>query len=361
MPDEAASKKAKLENSEEASASSEQSENPELKETTQASKEAADRLAQPGALEVEEMPESGELEERRKRMRGLIQESTDVSDAEGGGLVGDPFESGGGFMDLLREANLSPRHLRFCCGGVFLLIFLLLIIFGAFRLAGWIQDRPVRLTEPEVEEELTFSITDPSIDAAVLVGTDEADLDDGVNTSQIIGEQFLAHSTYSRHVAEFADMYESMRVDVNELLDLSRDRQRTYNEYHAELDAHFFTGRRNKEALESEITRIQTQFASSEASKEALELEFFERLNQLDSFGSVVSLNAFITEAEVVVRLRAESQAREKLLALYDELLPLMEARLRDLGFNEEALVKGIRIIDVEGSDIDLILEDESL
>jgi hypothetical protein len=94
------------------------------------------QLDQP--IEVAEMSESQELQRRRQSMRNKLEESSvmqaseDVPDEE-------LFDSDGGLMDMLREANLKPKHLRFCCGGV---LVLLVIPFGAFKAWQWWQARP---------------------------------------------------------------------------------------------------------------------------------------------------------------------------------------------------------------------------
>ena len=42
-------------------------------------------------------------------------------------------------------------------------------------------------------------------------------------------------------------------------------------------------------------------------------------------------------------------------------LIDSIALRLTDLDFNEEALVKGIQIVEIEGSDLDLIIDGTEL
>ena len=83
-------------------------------------------------FEVEDMPESNELQERRRKTKSRLQELSNTEgenpDAEEGA-----FEEESGLMDLLREANLSTRHLKFCCSGVLLVAVLIGLFFEIGR------------------------------------------------------------------------------------------------------------------------------------------------------------------------------------------------------------------------------------
>jgi hypothetical protein len=79
-------------------------------------------------------------------------------------------------------------------------------------------------------------------------------------------------------------------------------------------------------------------------------------LNALNAQTAQDILDTFIQTSQQVVDFRARFKALQKIAAFYEEGLPKLEARIRDMELNEEALVSGIKVYDVKGSDLQLIL-----
>jgi hypothetical protein len=331
---------------------------PELEKSREA---MSDKLDQPGALEVAEMPESDELAARRGKMRDKIQESSAVEE-----LTDDPFDEDAGFTDMLKDANLSTRHFKFCCSGIVVVIIFVGLIFGGFKLVDLLQDRSDKIDEPDIiDENPDLDIEDLDVDVTIesglLVGSDEAEKDFGVLTGRDIGAELIADDGLAKKISDFSRMYESTKVDVNDLLDKSYERRATLSDYYDELAELLELGRANLDDLLTESGQLAGRISATEVKKSTLEAEFFQNMNRLDSYSTTVSLRDFIDEGQESVRLKAENKARLSLIEFYDELVVLMAAKLRDIDLNEEALVKGIKIVDVEGSDIDLIIDDIEL
>jgi hypothetical protein len=113
-------------------------------DTDSNSRSVLEGIEQSGGLEVEDMPESNELQERRRKTKNRLQELSNI----GGEMPendGDPFEDEeeSGLMDLLKEANLSPKHLKFCCGGVLMVLLVIALFFWWKSALKWWNDRPV--------------------------------------------------------------------------------------------------------------------------------------------------------------------------------------------------------------------------
>ena len=152
-----------------------------------------------------------------------------------------------------------------------------------------------------------------------------------------------------------------MQVNVNELLAQSNERRDTLEEYQNELRFFLYSGEQNVEALEEESQSLVTRFEAKEEDKAASEERYFSELKDLDAYAAVAALEAFTQDAEEIVRLRAQYNARQKLLSYYEQVLAGMELRIRDIELNEEALIQGIQVVDLEGSDLDLIIDEEEL
>ncbi len=274
-------------------------------------------------------------------------------------------EEESGLFDLLREANLSTRHLKFCCGGVLGLFILVGLYFGGKALWNLWESRP---DEPDVEEpvevpddEEEAGLLDPSILGGILVGEEEPDEDEALGAGQNLGEQETSEDAFTQSIIDFASLYEAMQVNVNELLAQSNERRDTLEEYQNQLHYFLYVGEQNMEALEEESQSLLTRFEAREEEKAAAEERYFSELKDLDAYAAVAALEAFTLDAEEIVRLRAQYNARQKLLSYYENVLASMELRVRDLDLNQEALIKGVQVVDIEGSDLDLIIDEDEL
>lgn len=368
-------------------------------EVNQARPEMVDHLATPGALEVEEMSASKELKELRERREQVknssMQEVSDADGADSNASVSEPFTgSSGGLIELLKEANLSPKHLRFCCSGVVAVFLLIALIFGASRLVGYLRDRPNDVEENTVEEvveevdEVVEEISeedtdeeedepkeekekaepisvpaylDASVRAGLLVGQDEAELDAGTQAGEVLGSTLVAEGQLADQIADFGQMYEAMQVNIPNYLNQSRDREEALQDYQDQLNYLLFVARENEEDLRDRSDVITDEFVELEERKNALEERFFANLRDFDAYGSTGVLEAFIKVSEELVALRAHYTATEKLLSYYEVMIEAMELRIRDVELNEEALIKGVKVADIEGSDIDLIIDESEL
>lgn len=330
-----------------------------------------DKLNQP--LEVEEMSESQELKERREQMRSKLTESVLISDGKGddAGLLEET--SSGGLSEILADANLSPRHLRFCCGGILIFALLVGITFGAVTLVKRIGDaepKPQKDNEVideipddeiDIEDKLLDDHLDGSIEGGLFVGMDIGELDVATIAGEIIGTQSTSAQGYTKYVLDFKEMFELYKVDVPQLLDQSRDRTKTLDEYLNQIKFSSFLAKENLKDLQDEDDAIIRRFEAVDSAKQDSEDEFFTRLNQLDAFGSQSFLNAFIDQSKLSVELKAEHQARLKLMTFYRDIIPELDRKAKAIELNREALIKGIKVVDVDGTDIDLIIDESEL
>lgn len=319
------------------------------------------------SLEVADMPESNELQERRRKTKNRLQELSNISgenpDAEGGSAF-DEEESG--LMDLLKEANLSTRHLKFCCSGVVLVALLIGLFFGGKALWNYWQDRPEEVPEEEetpedepVDED--YSFLDPSILGGILIGEDEPEEDAATEAGENLGDNSEGGDALSDSINDFAKIFESLQVDVNEMLNQTSDRSGALADYENELNFLIYLAEQNLETLREDSDSLVQKFNAVEESKAEQEARFFSELADLDAPAAIGALDLFIDHGEDIVRLRAEFNAREKLISFYEQGLETLQFRLNDIQLNEEALIKGVQVVDLEGSTLDLVIEENEL
>lgn len=336
------------------------------------SKHVLDDLDELGGLEVASMPESNELQERRRKIKNRLQElsAIDEGSERAAGAAFDEDEAG--LMDLLREMNLSGKTLKSCLGVLVGLAVLVGLFFGGKTLVQLWQDRPVQENpneEPDEPDETgepqepdeSYSFLDPTLYSGILVGEDEPEQDPSTEVGENLGDNEDETDLLTRSINDFTLLFESLQVDVNELLNQSSNRYEAIEDYLNELDYLQYLGRQNLAALEeSSETSVQT-FNSIEAAKNEHEEQFFSELQDLDAPAALSALNAFVAKGEVLVRLRAEHSALQQLIGYYEQALEALAIRQKDVELNREALIKGVQVVEVQGSTLNLILDEDEL
>lgn len=315
------------------------------------------------SLEVAAMPESNELSERRRKTKNRLRELSDLgNESEENADDSAAFEDDeGGLMDLLKEANLSKKQVGTCCGGVLVLFLLVGLIYGGVKAwDAWKNRTPNEVEVVEDPTEEVSSVADSSIQAGVLLGENSTG-DSETGTGEDLGTRASSEDELSQFIVDFSKFYSSMTTDVNELLDQSTNREQTLMEYEQQLNYLIYVAKQNSTQLQKEMNSLEDQYASLEQQKATQEDRFFEKLRVTDAFAATGALNSFIADSQELIRLRAHYQARQKILSYYEQILENADQRLEDLTLNEEALIKGIQVVDISGSDLNLIIDESEL
>lgn len=328
--------------------------------------ENSEVLKQFDTFEVQDMPESNELLERRRKIKNQLKElDVEPSKEE----VGEPFgeEDEGGFWELLKEAGLGTRQLRFCCGGVLVLLVIGALTYGGSKLWTGLDfgsDEPERTDEeiPEVTDDddddsssTHTTYPDPSLWTGMDLGDPDSKDDESTEAGEDLGLEGNGDDSLQTHVNDFAKIYEAAQVDVNEVMNKSNDRREALQDYQDELGFYYHLALSNYDKLEEENDVLTRAYSVVEENKNVQEGLFFDKLEELDAYASTGALDSFVGYSQELIRLRAHYLAREKLLSYYNQVIPYMETKIKAIELNEEALVKGIRVVEVEGSDLDLI------
>jgi len=298
------------------------------------------------------------------------------------------------FQKLLHEANLTTRHVKFCCGGVIVVavvIFLALVLIPKF-LSGDISffnndDDVIEVTDENPDEEVSDDEekdvevadddvvvsedgpvwVDASIYAGLLTGDTSLELTDdtGVDSGILVGDDEEADhlSLFQDYVADLEDVYNLYFVDVVSLLDSASNRTKALDDHISELKGHYNGGVDNYEAIQAMKDTLSEPFNENEPIKEAESVAFFDALSveRFDGKSAEEHLLEFISLKQVQADLKAKHLAYSKLEEMYEVVLSSMAVRIEDVQLNREALISGVQVVDVEGSDLDLILSESDL
>ncbi|HLG25255.1 MAG TPA: hypothetical protein VI588_00470 [Candidatus Gracilibacteria bacterium] len=161
---------------------------------------------------------------------------------------------------------------------------------------------------------------------------------------------------YVRNLDELRNLY---KVDVYALLDQTTDRGAKLLEYMDQLDAARERSLEYQSSININIDDLQVSYNSLTPDKQKFEKDFFDSLTELQAEKSDVLLKNFIDVSQKQVALRSRLAALQKLVAYYETALERLEIRIEAVEKNTAALIEGIRVVDVPGADLDIIIENQ--
>jgi hypothetical protein len=287
---------------------------------------------------------------------------------------------------LLAEANLTPRHLKFCCGGVVFVIFVIILAFvvGPKLLKNGLPffgndsgDQPVvEDTTPPVEDSVTPPIdntppaqqtgpvwVDPSVYSGLLL-SEPVPLpvgETGVNVGVSLGEEspITAESQFQLFLSDFEALYNLYYVDVTALLNGSNDRAQTLDDHIQTLRDHYNKSATHYQAVVDIKAQLKIKYDGIELEKQTAETQFFAEMKAFDGPSAEEALAQFVELKQQQVELKAHYFAFGQLEYKYETVLDSLLPRISDLEINREALIAGVQVVDILNSDLDLILSEQ--
>ncbi|MBA4336642.1 hypothetical protein C0416_02605 [bacterium] len=150
-------------------------------------------------------------------------------------------------------------------------------------------------------------------------------------------------------------------TDIHQLLDGSTSREEALNLHLIELREAYQESLDTQRVVNEEKDRLKIQFNEATTQKDKLEKDFFAALDKLESSKSNDMLNAFIEVSKKQIELKAEYNSLNKVSKLFETALLNMDARIKDIELNRDALIQGVKVVDIKGSDLKLIIQESDL
>jgi len=230
-------------------------------------------------------------------------------------------------------------------------------------------DEPVTDTTPEPQEETPKSDSDIKDGTGIaLISGDQIPkvkkVPESVQTLFKIGLPEVQTSETDRiatYMQVLNELQNGFETDINQLLDASNNRASAISIHLRELNGLLAEAQFTYENLREEADEIKVQYNKVTNQKDILEEAFFVSLEKLESSESNEILNDFVEVSKSQINLKAEHSALSKIGGMYDTAISNMEARIKDIEANKEALVKGVKVVDIKGSDLNLIIEEGEL
>ncbi|MBD3156851.1 hypothetical protein GF369_03410 [Candidatus Peregrinibacteria bacterium] len=206
-----------------------------------------------------------------------------------------------------------------------------------------------------------------SVETALVSGDDKpiyTGAPDAIKTLFLTGLETTA-PIYTDRIGSYMNvllrLHNAFSTDIHQLLDNSSDREEALQVHMIDLEDIYQESMETYRSINEEKDAIKVQFNSVTTQKEQLEEDFFVSLEQLEGNKSNDLLNSFIEVSKRQVELKAHYNALNKVSSLFDTALANMDARIKDMKLNREALIEGVQIVDIKGSDLDLIIEESDL
>lgn len=259
--------------------------------------------------------------------------------------------------EFLAELNLSRRHIIY---GVGCLVILAGLVFGG--ITGYRVYKNRKQTEaPPLKPPTQISTEETGIPAGTQVGqsivvTKEMVGDTGLWATIATGQTEEIKTDIAYYIMTFRRLQNAYQTNINDLLNQTTDRRAKLRSHLAVLKKLDTDGTQLLAQMKSEIEKIKQEYEPPRKLQETTDVNFFEQLNAFNAQTASDILDDFIEASKQVVAFRARFKALQKVAAFYEEGLPKIEARIRDIELNEEPLVSGIRVYDVKGSDLKLII-----
>jgi hypothetical protein len=161
---------------------------------------------------------------------------------------------------------------------------------------------------------------------------------------------------FVKDLALLRKMQNIFETDIYALLDLASDRRASLEQFIADYDGVIQEAEFALSTVEVDIALLQTRFDAAAAEVETQELAFFDNLDALMGQRAYNNLQLFINASKETSGIKADFNAKTTVRDMLLNSLYYLEPRREDIVSNKEALVKGVRVFDIAGSDIEAII-----
>ncbi len=258
--------------------------------------------------------------------------------------------------EFLAELNLSRKHIFYGLGCIVLLV---ILVWGGFAGYRYYKNRKTSEAPPPPSTEISKEQTGIPVSTEIgqpVVATKEMVGDTGIISTIAVGQTEIIKTEIAYYIMTFRRLQNAYETNIDNLLNQSTDRRAKLRSHLAILKKLHADGTQLLEQIKNQIEKIKQDYEPQRQMQETTDVNFFEQLNAFNAQTAEDILDKFIEASKHVVALRAKFKSLQKVAAFYEEALPKLAARIRDIELNEEALISGIKIYDVKGSDLKLIV-----
>jgi len=339
--------------------------------------------------EKNEVAENTESFEKKDPLTAHPSESSVVEVSVPSAPVAAEVDDDPGFWAMLEEAGVSKKS-------VFMIVLVFLGIVGVvFFLLFWRFGGNSPDTASVPDEEI-IEVSKSGSESVVPSDFDQTFALSGLVNSYIFGTEFSAargvlpglnlnpisyggsmvgiDSSISAGTYEVGDketlvlridllreIENARKVDLYEYLNKFVDRRQALQDHLEILNGLVFKAESEKAAVMQEMTAINSSYEASSEQKVKYETGFFDSLNSLYGETAYNNLELFVEVSQKQTKEKAYYNSLVKINELLSSAISALSPRIRDISVNADALIKGVKVFEVHGSNIDaIIIQNES-
>lgn len=163
---------------------------------------------------------------------------------------------------------------------------------------------------------------------------------------------------YHNDVLKRMDNY--YNTDIYALLNMSVDRRGALTTYLTDLKSLIVEAQTAYDRINVSLAEFDAEFERVAGERDVYEQQFFTEVEALNGHGSYEKLESFINSSQEATRIKAYYTAYKSLGSMFLNSLEALNPRYEDVLANTEALIKGVKVFDIPGSDINAIIRLES-
>ena len=270
--------------------------------------------------------------------------------------------SGGSQLDeFLAELNLSRKHIFYGIGCFVLIIVLIFVGIFGFNYYKNSKRTPTQTEEPAAPSPEPQKTENTGVSSATNLGQ-PANLnpteigDSGVESSISIGSDIQGSTDIANYILTFRRLKNAYETDINGLLNQSLDRRARLLAHLTLLKSLYEESTQVSQKINVQLDALRQNYEEKSGDQKALDSNFFDQLNNFNGGTAEEILDNFINVGKEMIYLKTRFKALQKILGFYDQALPKLKNRIQDMELNSEILINGLKIYDVKGSDIKLII-----
>ena len=172
-----------------------------------------------------------------------------------------------------------------------------------------------------------------------------------------MSEQLNLYVTYVKNLEKLQSIYS---VNVYELLDRGTKRDKDLYDYLQKLKDSRDENTEVLRTINLNIDDLKNSYNSLNNDRTKYENDFFSAMDNLEAEKSDALLKTFIDIVQKQSALKARVGALTKLQTYYTTALAKLDKRITAVEQNEAALIKGVRVVDVPGGGVDVIIKPQA-
>ena len=162
-------------------------------------------------------------------------------------------------------------------------------------------------------------------------------------------------SNLSKYIRSYQRMKNVYNINIASFLDASADRDTAYFQYVNEFETALIDLKLSVNSLTKEIEYFTQAVNNAILELDAAEQLFFNNVQKLNDADIDTSLNMFQNLSTKKNNLTSELKAREAIFSRISQNITALNSKLEAVKLNKEPLLSGLKVIDVEGVDLNLI------